>query len=212
MAQMEQRHTLAGRFFHWWNAVAIFALIFSGFYIHNPYGFWKWMFPTFDSALRIHFIFMYCVIAGLIGRLYYAFATGDYKNFAPKKTDLPNLIKMIKYYSFISDEEPDWGEKYNPGQKGMYATFVPLLLIQIYTGLILYLPGSLSGWADWIGGVKWIRLVHYIVAWIFVYCVTAHIYLDFTEGIANIWGMFTGVRPVKVHHAHAVAGAEAVGD
>jgi Ni/Fe-hydrogenase 1 B-type cytochrome subunit len=204
MAQMERRHTLAVRFFHWWNAVAIFALIFSGFYIHNPYGFFRWMFADMDAARKLHFIFMYCLAAGLIGRLYYAFATGDYKNFSPKKTDMANMIKLIKYYLFITDEEPDWGEKYNPGQKGMYAAFAPLALIQIYTGMILYWPANFAWWGNWIGGIKWIREVHYIVAWIFVYCVLAHIYLDFTEGIVNIYGMFTGLRPVKVHHAPAV--------
>lgn len=203
MAQMEARHTLAVRFFHWWNAVSIFALIFSGFYIHNPDGFFRWMFVDMDAARKVHFVLMYAVAAGLIGRLYYAFATGDYKNFSPKKHDLANLVRMAKYYSFISDEEPEWGEKYNPGQKGMYAAFAPLLIIQILTGILLYWPGVFDNWAVWIGGLKWIRLIHYIVAWVFVYCVTAHVYLDFTEGIANIYGMLTGLRPVKSHAARA---------
>ncbi len=70
MAKMEYRHTRSVRLFHWWNAVSIFALIFSGFYIHNPYGFFRWMFADMDAARKVHFIFMYCLIAGLVGRLY----------------------------------------------------------------------------------------------------------------------------------------------
>jgi Ni/Fe-hydrogenase 1 B-type cytochrome subunit len=198
---MEERQTLAVRFFHWWNAVSIFALIFSGFYIHNPYD-WavRWMFYDMDWARKVHFIFMYCVIAGLIGRLYYAFASGDYKNFSMGLKDGPNMLKLALYYLWITDEEPDWGGKYNPGQKGMYAAFAPLLLIQIYTGMILYWPAHFAWWGGWLGGIKWIREIHYIVAWVFVYCIVAHLYLDFSEGIANVVGMFTGKRPVHEHH------------
>ena len=188
--------------FHWWNAVSIFALIFSGFYIHNPHGFFRWMFADMDAARKVHFIFMYCLIAGLVGRLYDAFATGDYKNFAMSKTDPVNMMKLMMYYLFISNEEPDFGEKYNPGQKGMYATFAPLVIIQIITGIMLYWPTTFATWAVFIGGFKWVREIHYIVAWIFVYCVAGHLYLDFTEGIDNIYGMFTGLRPVRVH-SHA---------
>jgi Ni/Fe-hydrogenase 1 B-type cytochrome subunit len=199
---MEYRHTLAVRFFHWWDAVSIFALIFSGFYIHNPYGFFRWMFLDMNWARTVHFIFMYCLIAGLVGRLYYAFATGDYKNFSMGPKDMANMIKLVLYYLFITNEEPDWGGKYNPGQKGMYAAFAPLVLIQIYTGMILMWPANFAWWGGWLGGIKWVREVHYIVAWIFVYCVLAHMYLDFSEGMPGIVAMFTGIRPVKEHHRH----------
>jgi Ni/Fe-hydrogenase 1 B-type cytochrome subunit len=207
---MERRHPKAVRLFHWWNAISIFALIFSGFYIHNPYGFFRWMFGNMDAAREVHFIFAYCLVAGMIGRLYYAFVTGDYKNFAMGKKDPGNMIKLMMYYMFISDEEPDFGGKYNPGQKGMYASFVPLIIIQILTGMILYWPVTFAGWAIWIGGAKWIRLIHYIVCWIFVFFVAAHMYLDFSEGVPSIVAMFTGMRPVKAHHGHdehAVAAA-----
>lgn len=198
--KMIYRHPLAVRFFHWWNAVSIFALILTGFYIHSPYGFP--IFPSMDVARRIHFVFMYAVIAGLIGRLYYAFVSGDCKNFKPRLLDIPNMGKLMKYYLFLTDELPDWGEKYNPGQKMMYAGFAPLLIIQIFTGFILYLPTTFGGWAYWLGGPNVIRIIHYVVAWLFVYCVAAHLYLDFTEGIANIVGMITGYRPAEFDHEH----------
>ncbi|MGB9792036.1 MAG: Ni/Fe-hydrogenase, b-type cytochrome subunit [Thermacetogeniaceae bacterium] len=204
MSKMVYRHTLAVRFFHWWNAISIIMLILTGFYIHTPYGFP--IFPSMDVARKIHFIFMYAVIAGLVGRLYYAFISGDYKNFKPRLQDLPNMIKLMKYYLFLTDELPDWGEKYNPGQKMMYAGFVPLLIIQIITGFILYFPTALNHWAYAVGGMHIVRIIHYVVAWIFVYCVAAHIYLDFSEGIENIVGMITGYRPADFHERHAKKG------
>lgn len=201
MTRKVLRHTLAVRFFHWWNAISIFMLILSGFYIHTPYGFP--IFPSMDVARKIHFIFMYAVIAGLVGRLYYAFSTGDYKNFKPRGIDIWNMYRLTKYYLFLSDELPDFGEKYNPGQKMMYVGFVPLLIIQIITGFILYCPTALDHWAVWLGGAVVVRMVHYAVAWIFVYCVMAHLYLDFTEGFENIVGMITGYRSADFHARHS---------
>ncbi len=200
MSRLEYRHTLAVRFFHWWNAVSIIMLILTGFYIHAPQGFP--IFPSMDVARKIHFIFMYAVIAGLVGRLYYAFASGDYRNFRPRLKDIPNMVGLMKYYLFLSKELPDFGEKYNPGQKMMYSGFVPLLVIQIITGFILYFPTALNHWAAAVGGMHVVRAVHYIVAWIFVYCVLAHVYLDFSEGVANITGMITGYRPADFHARH----------
>ena len=183
--------------------MSIFALIFSGFYIHNPYGFFRWMFDDMDAARKVHFIFMYCVIAGLVGRLYYAFASGDYKNFAMGQKDMANMLKLMLYYLFITDEEPDWGGKYNPGQKGMYAAFAPLLLIQIIhrddhdAGQAPF-PVGRSGSAASSGSGR------STTSWpgSSSICVAAHMYLDFTEGMRQHLGMFTGTRPVKVHHRH----------
>jgi Ni/Fe-hydrogenase 1 B-type cytochrome subunit len=200
MTKLEYRHTLAVRFFHWWNAVSIILLLLTGFYIHTPHGFP--IFSSMDVARKIHFIFMYALIAGLIGRLYYAFISGDYKNFKPRLADFPNMFGLMKYYLFLSDELPDFGEKYNPGQKMMYAGFVPLIIIQIITGFILYWPTALNHWAAWFGGAMVVRIIHYAVAWIFVYCVAVHLYLDLSEGIASIAGMITGYRPADLHKQH----------
>lgn len=174
-------------------------LALTGFYIHTPHGFP--IFPSMDIARKIHFICMYAVAAGVIGRLYYAFVTRDSKNFRLRSADFGNMIGLMKYYLFISDELPDFGEKYNPGQKMMYLAFVPLVIIQGFTGFILYWPTTFNHWATVFGGMHVMRIVHYIVAWIFVYCIAAHLYLDFSEGLANIAGMITGYRP-KDFHGH----------
>jgi len=62
------------------------------------------------------------------------FVTADSKNFRLRSADFGNMIGLMKYYLFISDELPDFGEKYNPGQKTMYLGFVPLIIIQGITG------------------------------------------------------------------------------
>ena len=81
----------------------------------------------------------------------------------------------------------------------MYLAFVPLIIIQGITGFILYWPTTFNHWAVVVGGMHVIRIIHYIIAWIFVYCIAAHLYLDFSEGWANIVGMITGYRPADFH-------------
>lgn len=209
MRGLEYRHPGPVRFFHWWNAIAMILLGLSGFYIHTPHGFP--VFPSMDVARKIHFICMYAVAAGVIGRLYYAFVSRDYKNFRLRTADFGNMIKLMKYYLFISDELPDFGEKYNPGQKMMYFGFVPLIIIQGITGFILYWPTTFNHWAAAVGGMHVIRIIHYIVAWVFVYCVAAHLYLDFSEGWPSIMGMITGYRPADIHGHEKKRRADAEG-
>mgnify|MGYP000964658852 CR=1 FL=1 len=93
MRGLEYRHTRAVRFFHWWNGIAMILLALSGFYIHAPQSFS--VFPSMDIARKIHFIFMYAVAAGVIGRLYYAFVSKDSKNFRPRLADLGNMIGLM---------------------------------------------------------------------------------------------------------------------
>ena len=196
---LEYRHTRLVRFFHWWNGISMILLALSGFYIHFPDSFP--IFPSMDVARKIHFIFMYAVVR-VLSAVYYAFVSGDSKNFRPRRADFGNMIGLMKYYLFISDELPDFGEKYNPGQKMMYLGFVPLIIIQGITGFILYWPTTFNHWAAFVGGMHVIRIIHYIVAWVFVYCMAAHFYLDFSEGLANIAGMITGYRPADLHARH----------
>ena len=105
---------------------------------------------------------------------------------------------MIKYYLFLSDSHPDYG-KYNPGQKMMYTGWLAMVLIQIITGFILYKPDLFMFWGGLLGGLVALRVVHYIVTWLFVLSVMAHVYLDLSEGIPVLLSMFTGKIPKDFH-------------
>ena len=72
----------------------------------------------------------------LIVRLWYAFASKrrDYKEFAVTKRDIVTAPQVIMYYIFVKPSKPHLG-KYNVMQKGTYIIFVPLLILQAFTGL-----------------------------------------------------------------------------
>ena len=198
--QMEERHSIWIRLFHWINMIAITMLTLTGFYIHAPQAFR--LFSSMDTARSIHFIMAYLLIFGVVGRLYYAFAMDDAKNiiFAPVE-DTKKLPSMIKYYLFMADDHPYYG-KYNPGQKGMYTGVFVMAFIMILTGFILYKPLTFGFMAGWLGGFLVVRMIHYIITWIFVLCVMAHLYLDIAEGIPVLKSMFTGTMPADFHHGY----------
>jgi len=198
--QMEKRHSAWIRICHWTNMMAITFLCLTGYYIHAPQSFR--LFSNMHTPRTIHFIMAYVLVVGVVCRVYYAIAAKDAKNivYAPVK-DTKKLPSMLKYYMFLADDHPYYG-KYNPGQKGMYTGWLLMALIQIITGFILYKPALFLGISGWLGGFIAIRLIHYIVTWLFVLTVLLHVYLDVAEGIPILKSMFTGKIPTDFHHGY----------
>ena len=55
------------------------------------------------------------------------------------------------------------------------------------------------------GGLLAVRIIHYVVNWLFVLSVVVHVYLDVSEGIPVLLSMFTGKFPAGAHGAHSDA-------
>ncbi|NLO20652.1 MAG: Ni/Fe-hydrogenase, b-type cytochrome subunit [Syntrophomonadaceae bacterium] len=197
MIKMEERHGFWLRFFHWINMVSITLLIFSGLCIHAPDSIK--LFGNMDNTRMLHFAMGYVLLFGVIGRVYYAIVAKDAKNvlFNPIP-DIKNLPSMMKYYMFLSDSHPDYG-KYNPGQKMMYTGWLLMAILMLISGFILYAPNSFMGLAGILGGLLAVRLIHYIITWLFILSILAHVYLDLSEGIPVLLSMFTGKIPKDFH-------------
>ncbi len=198
--KMELRHPLWLRLLHWSNMISITMLCLTGFYIHAPLTFR--LFENMDNARTTHFAFAMVLFIGVVVRIYMALATGDWRNivYDPIK-DTKKFPSMIKYYLFLAKDHPYYG-KYNPGQKGMYTAVFVLALFQVLSGFILYKPEFFTSWAYFFGGFLVVRLLHYIVTWIFVLMVLIHVYLDVAEGIPVLMSIFTGKIPADFHHGY----------
>jgi len=202
MKKMELRHPLWVRLLHWSNMISITMLCLTGFYIHAPESFR--LFANMDHARTAHFAFAMVLAFGVVIRIYLAIVTKDWHNiiYQPIK-DTKKLPSMIKYYLFLAKDHPFYG-KYNPGQKGMYTGVYFLALFQVLTGFILYKPEFFTSWAYFFGGYLVVRILHYIVTWIFVLMVLVHVYLDVAEGIPVLKSIFTGKIPADFHHGYHV--------
>jgi len=190
-------HTLTARLLHWLNMLAITLLTLSGFYIHAPLVFS--VFPSMDKARLIHFTFMYIVIFSVGFRIFYAFRQGEAGEIAFHPRDIKGIPGLIRYYLFVSDRMPDYG-KFNPGQKAMYTAWALLIGVQGITGFILYWPGPLGYLGYLLGGLAMVRLVHYLITWIFVCTVIVHVYLVFISGFEVFKSMITGYIPQNQAH------------
>ncbi len=187
----ELRHPLGLRLIHWGHAVCMFLLLLSGYYIHNPdFG----IFTSMDSARKVHFVAAYLILALVVVRIYYALVKKDFSGVIFTWKDIKGLYRVARYYCFVDKKHPEFDEKYNPGQKIMYSTWIFLLLIQAITGFILYLPTASSELASAYGGPMMVRMIHYLVFWVFVSSVAVHLYLDFTDDWQVLKSMFTGCR------------------
>lgn len=196
--EMEVRHSVWIRIFHWTNMIAITMLTLTGFYIHSPHSFR--LFSNMDTPRMIHFAMAYLLCFGVVGRVYYAIVAKDAKNIVFNiKEDTPKFPSMIKYYMFMADSHPYYG-KYNPGQKMMYTGWLALALIQIITGFVLYKPNTFEALGGFLGGLIAVRMIHLITTWLFVLSVLAHVYLDISEGIPVLKSMFTGKLPADFDH------------
>lgn len=182
------RHPTPAKLFHIVILLSMLALGVSGFYINRPF---------FEGGMGImrftHFISMYVVILAVIGRVYWAFlgSDRDWREFIWHKDDFKKLGPIIKYYLFIKKEHPKTG-KYNPLQKATYVLWLLLIIIQAITGFALY-------WQDasvfvtlnsWVGGAANMRIIHYLIMWIFIVTVAIHVYLGLAEDFKEFLAMF----------------------
>lgn len=186
-------HTRTARILHWVNMFSVGLLTLTGFYIHDPVNFG--VFLNMDLARKLHFIFMYLAVYGVIIRIYYSIYSKDYKDILFMPGDFRGFPALAKYYLFLSKKAPDFG-KYNPGQKLLYSSWSLLVFVQAVTGFALYVPDKLR-WISFIfGGLIHVRQIHYIVTWVFVVTVGLHVYLAFVGGKYVLKSMITGYMPV----------------
>lgn len=180
-------HPLLQRISHWINLINFLALIITGFLIHSPI-----QGVPMNLVRNIHFFFMYFLIINGVVRIYYAVfgKYKDWRDFIPNKTDVKTLIPQLKYYLFMGKHPKT--NKYNPMQKAAYLALPIMAVIQAITGFLLYWPTKFTGLTAALGGLAAVRGIHYVMMWLFILVIAAHIYLVFTEARDQFWVMFFG--------------------
>ncbi len=185
---------------HWAHLCTMAVLLISGWYINSPF------FKGGMGIMRyLHFIGMYLIILVLVARIYWAFfgESGDFRDFSLyQRENRGKLIPTISYYLFIRPNQPETG-KYNPLQKMTYILWPILIILQALTGFALYTGNifglsflyapDIMGWlVDLCGGLANVRVIHYLIMWIFIATVGVHIYLTLVEDIEEFGPMFLG--------------------
>jgi len=183
------------RWQHWIRAISIFALIFTGFYIANPFITYANVSPEPTRFLQAqlrewHIIFGFAMIGAVLYKTIYFFFFKEAKFERESIKDAFNLkvaIQQIGYYLLIT-KHPHTKGIYNPLQFWAYVMLYVFFYGIIITGLALYaevyhsgIGGMLYPFAkvveSFFGGLAYVRLWHHIFMWAIIIVVFVHIYM-----------------------------------
>ncbi len=211
------------RLWHWINALAIVVLAVSGYFIASPL-------PTLPGEASDHFLMGYIrfahfaagyvLLAGFIGRIYWAFVGNSH---ARQLFMLPifnakwwsEVLFELRWYLFL-EKSPKKYVGHNPmAQLIMFLFFTTTVTFMIITGFALYGEGAQEGsWAhtlftSWViplfGQSQDVHTWHHVGMWVMVVFVMVHVYAAIREDIMSRqslvstmlsgWRMFKDDRP-----------------
>ena len=198
------------RAMHWAAAVAIVALVLTGFYINRPY----FLLPTDEGQQSpftmgymrlVHFIAAGVMVATMIVRLYWLFAGNRFERwpalFPVKGSDWVNLWRQIKFYLMIHPERAPHYLGHNPLQQLFYTLTYVVALVMVVTGFALYgqaNPGgaihTAFGWVvPLMGGLPTVRVVHHVLTWYFLIFIPIHVYLALRADLLERTGTMSSI-------------------
>jgi len=174
---------LTVRIWHWIHAIGITTLCITGAQIRFPE--YINLFGSYRAAVLVHdFTGIFVCLDWLLWFFYYVFIDKSLiKLYVPNMYDLKTgIIRQMLFYGFNYFKggpnphhcTPD--NKFNPMQKGAYLmimlTLVPIILL---SGLLLLL--ITQKWMVFLGGVKIVIGLHFLVACCFAAFLFVHMYL-----------------------------------
>jgi Ni/Fe-hydrogenase 1 B-type cytochrome subunit len=208
------------RIYHWLNALAIIALIVTGFWIADPPALMSNQEASnrflFGWVRYIHFIASYIFFFNFLFRIYWGFVGNkyaDWKQFIPtSKRFIREMWNVFKIDILMLKKNGQQQEHLSVGHNAMagfiyFLTFLAFL-VQCLTGFGLY--AGMSGWwlpklFAWVpavfGGDILTRQIHHWTMWFFILFAVVHVYLvfyhDYVEGRGEISSMGGGWKFIE---------------
>ena len=190
-------YTRYERFWHWFQAAMILALLATGLEIH---GCFKVL--GFQKAVTVHNFLGLTWLVTFAFFVFWVFTTGEWKQYVPTTR---KLLEVVRYYLggiFTGQPHPcpkTPEAKHNPLQRLTYLGLAALLLpVQMASGLLYWLYNS---WAEL--GIKGLGLsglagLHVLGGFAILSFLIIHIYMTTTGHTlsAHVKAMFTGWEEV----------------
>ena len=179
------------RFTHWINALSLFSLSFTGYYIAYPFIHAVSTQQYIMGTMRfIHFVSGYVLLMGVIIRTYWLFAGNQYASWRVivplTKKQWTEMGEAAKFYLFIR-KKPIYSMGHAPLASICYLVVMLLFLFEIFTGFALYSQSHLhsfiltilGGWLLSIMNVQTVRLWHHLVMYFLLVFTLFHVYMGF---------------------------------
>ncbi|ACD83373.1 Ni/Fe-hydrogenase, b-type cytochrome subunit [Candidatus Methylacidiphilum infernorum] len=206
------------RLWHWINAISVFVLALSGYFIaHPPPSIGGEAFGHFNFAYirYTHFVAALVFDVGLIVRIYWALVGNRFgRDFLLlplfDKCFWQEVIKKMRWYLFL-DKEPQIYVEADPLNR--LTTFLVFLLdwFMLLTGLALF--GEMEGMGSWayylftiwiiplFGSSQTLHTFHHLGMWLFAAFIVVHVYVVIREDILGrvtvIETMINGWRTIR---------------
>ncbi len=188
---------------HWVRVVAMFVLIFTGFFIHWPFMAGGPNSTIMASMRFFHFVAGYVFIIGLVIRVYMAFNSrfdADWKDFGIF-SNLVNVPDIAMWYLFLKKDHKKY-RKYNPLQAYAYLGVAVLVILAAITGFAIYhgkiflliqAPGPFAWVNTLLGSESYTRLAHIFIMWCFIVFMIIHVYLSWMNSAVKKDNSFTSI-------------------
>lgn len=175
------------RLMHWGLVISILVLSVTGYYIHNPYIVGQ-VNPFLMGQFRfVHEAFAMIFISLWILRMYLFFAGNRWvrwRNYVPyRKEQYQEMVEMAKFYLNIK-AEPVSKIGHNALAAMSYVGLYAMVFAEIVTGLVMYnvlrhspFLGLLVGWVPRLISLPNLRLIHFILMYVFIAFGILHVHL-----------------------------------
>ncbi len=210
------------RWQHWVRAIAIFALIFTGFYIADPFITYQNVSAEPTRFLHAqfrewHIIFGFAMIGAVLYKTIYFLFFREAKYERASLKDAFNIkvaLQQVGYYLLIT-KHPHTKGIYNPLQFWAYFALYVFFYGIMITGLALYaevyhqgMGGALYGFAKAVeslcGGLANVRYLHHLFMWGIIVVVFVHIYMAVFNAVfgknGSMDAIFSGMKYEKEDH------------
>jgi len=197
------------RISHWLIFLPIVVLSFTGYYMHNPFIVAKSGTNFLMATMRfLHLVAGFVFIGAFLVRMYWLFAGNSWSNwraFLPiHRGQWRGMGNMVAYYSFLRKNLAHY-VGHNALAAVTYLSIFTLMLVEILTGLALYLQvrggwflAALIGWLPRLIDIQNIRLIHFCIMFGFFAFVIHHVYsavlVSWEERNGLIESIFTGYK------------------
>jgi thiosulfate reductase cytochrome b subunit len=160
-------HPLPIRIMHWINALAMLALILSGWKIYNDEVIFGWLhFPEWitlgggpEGALQWHFFAMWVLAANGVAYLAYGLSTGRFRRMLLpiRLSEIFAEVRAALAFRLAHDDLT----RYNAVQRTLYIGIILVVVIQVLSGLVVWKPVQFSELAYLFYSFQGARIVHF---------------------------------------------------
>jgi thiosulfate reductase cytochrome b subunit len=180
----EPVHPLYVRVTHWINALAILAMIGSGWEIYNASPLFPFVIPKgitlggwLAGGLLWHFAVMWLLIANGLVYVTVGFATGHFRRkLLPIR---PGEVVHVLGAAFTGRLRHDDLSRYNAVQKLLYVGVLVAGVVVVASGFAVWKPVQLRELAALFGGYESARLVHFFAMVAIVLFLVLHVVMAF---------------------------------